>query len=80
MQVCTLLQTTTPAPHYSVFLQAGCPSCRPTNSVKALEARMQKMICGVLAINIYVYDHLLAFYYKAFKIPIMDIKTYNTSD
>ena len=41
---------------------------------------MQKMICGVLAINIYVYDHLLAFYYKAFKIPIMDIKTYNTSD
>ena len=29
-------QTTTPAPHYSVFLQAGCPSCRPTNSVKAL--------------------------------------------
>jgi len=27
-------QTTTPAPHHSVFLQAGCPSCRPTNSVK----------------------------------------------
>ena len=27
---------TTPAPHCSVFLQAGCPSCRPTNSVKAL--------------------------------------------
>ena len=26
---------TTPAPHHSVFLQAGCPSCRPTNSVKA---------------------------------------------
>ena len=31
-------QTTTPAPHHSVFLQAGCPSCRPTNSVKALKA------------------------------------------
>jgi len=29
---------TTPAPHHSVFLQAGCPSCRPTNSVKALKA------------------------------------------
>jgi len=29
-------QITTPAPHRSVFLQAGCPSCRPTNSVKAL--------------------------------------------
>ena len=32
-------QITTPAPHYSSFLQAGCPSCRPTNSVKALKAR-----------------------------------------
>ena len=31
-------QTTTPAPHHSVFLQAGCRSCRPTNSVKALKA------------------------------------------
>ena len=36
-------QTTTPAPHRSVFLQAGCPSssCRPTNSVKALKAYVQ---------------------------------------
>jgi len=32
---------TTPAPHRSVFLQAGCPSCRPTNSVKALKARTE---------------------------------------
>ena len=31
-------QITTPATHHSVFLQAGCPSCRPTNSVKALKA------------------------------------------
>jgi len=31
-------QITMPAPHHSVCLQAGCPSCRPTNSVKALEA------------------------------------------
>ena len=30
-------QMTTPAPHYS-FLQAGCPSYHPTNSVKALKA------------------------------------------
>jgi len=29
-------QITTPAPHHSAFLQAGCPSCRPTSSVKAL--------------------------------------------
>jgi len=37
MQVCTLLQTDNHAstPPLS-FLQAGCPSCRPTNSVKAL--------------------------------------------
>jgi len=31
-------QITTPAPHHSVFLQAGCHSCRPTNSVKALKS------------------------------------------
>jgi len=30
-------QITTPALHHSVFLQAGCPSCRPTNSVKELK-------------------------------------------
>ena len=39
MQVCTSLQT---ANHASTpplsFLQAGCPSCRQTNSVKALKA------------------------------------------
>ena len=29
---------TTPAPHHSVFLQAGCSSCRPNNSVKAMKA------------------------------------------
>jgi len=39
MQVCTLLQTDnhTSTPPLS-FLQAGCPSCRPTNSDKALKA------------------------------------------
>jgi len=39
MQVCTSLQTDNHAstPPLS-FLQAGCPSCRLTNSVKALEA------------------------------------------
>jgi len=38
MQVCTLLQTDNHAstPPLS-FLQAGCPSCRPTNSVRALK-------------------------------------------
>jgi len=39
MQVCTLLQTDNHAtPHHSSFLQAGCHSCHPTNSVKALKA------------------------------------------
>jgi len=39
MQVCTSLQTDNHAstPPLS-FLLAGCPSCRPTNSVKALKA------------------------------------------
>ena len=31
-------QITMPAPHRLVFLQAGCPSRYPTNSVKALKA------------------------------------------
>jgi len=35
-------QITTPAPHHSVFLQAGCPSRRPINSVKALKAQALK--------------------------------------
>ena len=39
MQVCTSLQTDnhTSTQPFS-FLQARCPSCRPTNSVKALKA------------------------------------------
>ena len=39
MQDCTSLQTDnqTSTPPLR-FLQAGCPSCRPTNSVKALKA------------------------------------------
>jgi len=37
--ICTLLQTdnhTSTPPHR--FLEAGCPSCHPTNNVKALKA------------------------------------------
>jgi len=44
MQVCTLLQTDN---HASTpprcFLQAGCPSCRPINSVKALKAHIVRI-------------------------------------
>jgi len=42
MQVCTSLQTDNHAStHHSVFYRpdGGCPSCRPTNSVKALKAK-----------------------------------------
>jgi len=45
MQVCTSLQTDNHAstPPLS-FLQAGCPSCRPTNSVTALKAKASTKI------------------------------------
>ena len=46
MQVCTLLQTdnhTSTPPLY--FLQARCPSCHPTNSVKALKAYYPLYYC-----------------------------------
>jgi len=40
MQVCTSLQTDNHAsPSLLKFLQARCPSCRPTNSLKALKAK-----------------------------------------
>jgi len=43
MQVCISLQTDNHASTAPVsFLHAGCPSCRPTNSVKALKAGLQK--------------------------------------
>ena len=47
MQVCTSLQIDNHAstPPLS-FLQAGCPSCRPNNSVKALKARNQQRKSG----------------------------------
>ena len=45
MQVCTSLQTHNHAstPPLS-FLQAGCPSCRPTNSIKALKAKTKRLV------------------------------------
>jgi len=43
MQVCTSFQTDYHANTPPLgFLQAGCPSCRPTNSVKALKAKSRK--------------------------------------
>jgi len=43
MQVCTSLQTNNHASTTPLsFLQAGCPSCPPTNSVKALKAGIRR--------------------------------------
>jgi len=40
MQVCTSLQTDNHASTLPLgFLQAVCPSCHPTNSIKALKAK-----------------------------------------
>ena len=44
MQVCTSLQTDNHASTSPLsFLQAGCPSCHPTNSVEALKALANKI-------------------------------------
>jgi len=58
MQLCTSLQTDNHAstPPLS-FLQAGCPSCRPTNSVKALKA---EILVVNLAICLIVTSRLIA--------------------
>jgi len=43
MQVCNSLQTDNHASNPPLsFLQAGCPFCRPTNSIKALKAEALK--------------------------------------
>jgi len=49
MQACTSLQTGNHAstPPLS-FLQAKCPSCHPTNSVKALKAKIFNLILKFL--------------------------------
>jgi len=48
MQICTSLQTDNHActPPLS-FLQAGCPSCRPTNSARALRATYAHQIINI---------------------------------
>jgi len=60
MQVCTSLQTDNHASsHSSVFLQAGCPSCRPTNSVKALKATLGIIMPLGITITIIIMNILL---------------------
>jgi len=35
------VKSSPPTNQHPVFLQAGCPSCRPTNSVKALKGKTE---------------------------------------
>ena len=52
MQVCTSLQTDNHTNTSSLsFLQAGCPSCRPTNSVKALKQHLTNWILEKNEVN-----------------------------
>ena len=62
MQVCTSLLTDNHAntPPLS-FLHAGCPSCRPTNSVKALKALYLNTSKIALTISATVYCHYFKF-------------------
>ena len=62
MQVCTLLQADN---HASIsplsFLQAGCPSCHPSNSVKAPNAKITMVITRrkiVCTLKSYEFIHL----------------------
>jgi len=42
-----------PAPQHTRFLQDECPSCRPTNSIKALKAQsLTKMMHSFLEIDL----------------------------
>ena len=53
MQVCTLLQSDNHASTPPLnFLQAGCPSCRPTNSVKALKVVIVNIIVKIVSSGI----------------------------
>ena len=68
MQVCTSLQTDNHASTSLLsFLQAGCPSCRPTNSVKALKAQSTSLK-GEKSVTIYYhYDyHFMVIYTRQY--------------
>jgi len=43
MSVQTSSQMSPPKNQHPVFLQAGCPSCHPTNSVKAQKTKLNRI-------------------------------------
>ena len=47
-------QITMPVPHHSSFLQAECPSCHPTNSVKALKAKHRNRTNAAMCVKMSV--------------------------
>ena len=65
MQVCTSLQTDnhTSTPPLS-FLQTGCPSCRPTNSVKALKASILKAKYTHMNLVVSKYESIMTLYWS----------------
>ena len=76
MQVCTSLQTDN---HTSTpplcFLQAGCPSCRPTNCIKALKAKQHQNTEGYrerkCAKNYNKWHHFFSFFSTAIDILVI---------
>ena len=74
MQVCTLLQSDNHASTPPLnFLQAGCPSCRPTNSVKALKVDGWNNITEINACKYLLLASFISFYiciwYKIHVLP-----------
>jgi len=68
MQVCTSLQTDNHASTPPLcFLQAACPSCRPTNSVKALNA----IVVASTFPNIHIGVYLCTFIQRTIAMPVM---------
>jgi len=77
MQVCISLQTDNHAstPPLKSFLQAGCPSCRPTNSIKALKAKpylVQLVIFDIISISliseVIQQDNVVENFFQAFSV------------
>jgi len=72
MQVCTSLQTDNHAstPPLS-FLQAGCPSCCPTNNVKALKAVLTVLQITVLSKHLEVRVHVQTIFFCDSLVPVV---------
>jgi len=68
MQICTSPQTDNHAstPPLS-FLQARCPSCHPTNSIKALKGTQQEQRTGIFTQNSICTQTKLAMFYTKIK-------------